>query len=106
MGLITKIFPRSSFRIALWLTMSVLVVQMIAMEFHHHDLLEVDSDCVSCHLAAMTPVPGPSAPVIVPVPVLIFAYHLALEPVLFAPQGLKTYLRPYPQAPPGHLFQV
>jgi hypothetical protein len=101
---IPRTFSHRGFPFAIWLAIGVLLVQMVAMEFHHHDLFEVDADCPSCQLAAMHPAPAPSTPVIVPVPVLTFKYYAALEPVLLFPPIIRAYLNPYPQAPPQYIL--
>jgi hypothetical protein len=94
------LYSRRSFLVAMWLSVCILLVQMVAMGFHHHDLAEVVDDCPSCHLGDLHPTPAPPAPVAIPVPVLAFVYHIAVEPVLFPPPGVRSYLSPYPQAPP------
>jgi hypothetical protein len=99
-------FSHRGFMLAIWLSISILLVQMIAMEFHHHDLFVVDNDCPSCELDAMHPAPTPSTPLIVPVPVLAFTYYMAVEPVLFSPPDIRPYLSPYPQAPPRRFKTV
>jgi hypothetical protein len=91
---------------AMWLAVGVLLVQMIAMEFHHHSLFEVDNDCPSCQLDAMHPAPTPSTPVAVPVPVLAFVFYIAVEPAPYTPPDIRSYLSPYPQAPPPVLHQL
>ena len=85
---------------AAWLAIAVLLTQLLAMDFHHHSLFELDSDCPSCQLDAMHPAPAPAAPVLAPVPERGFAYHVAIEPTPFSPPDLRPYLAPYPQAPP------
>jgi hypothetical protein len=87
----------------MWLAVGVLLVQMIAMEFHRHALFEVDNDCPSCQLDAMHPAPTPASPVAVPVPVLAFSFHIAVEPTPVTPPDIRPYLSPYPQAPPRRL---
>jgi hypothetical protein len=86
--------------LVMWLAIAVLLVQMVAMEFHRHALFEVDNDCASCQLDAMHPAPTPATPVAVPVPVLAFSFHIAVEPTPHAPPDIRSYLSPYPQAPP------
>jgi hypothetical protein len=83
-----------------WLAIAVLLTQLLAMEFHHHSLFEVDNDCPSCQLDAMHPAPAPATAVLAPVPERSFAYHVAVEPAPLAPLDLQLYLSPYPQAPP------
>jgi len=95
-----RTFSGHGFLAAVLLPISILLLQMVAMEFHHHDLLQVDDDCPSCQLGAMHPAPTPAAPALVPVPVLAFAYHVAVEPALPTPPDIRPYLSPYPQAPP------
>jgi hypothetical protein len=101
-----RTFSGRGFLAAVLLLISILLLQMIAMEFHHHDLFEVDDDCPSCQLGAMHPAPTPTAPVVVPVPVLAFTYHVAVEPALSTPPDIRSYLSPYPQAPPRRFIPV
>lgn len=86
-----------------WLAIAVLLMQLLAMEFHHHSLFEVDDDCPSCQLDAMHPAPAPATPVLAPVAERSFAYHVAVEPAPLPPLDLRLYLSPYPQAPPQRL---
>jgi DNA-binding helix-hairpin-helix protein with protein kinase domain len=86
-----------------WLVIGVWLVQLVAMEFHHHPLFDIDNDCPSCQLDAMHPAPAPSTPVAAPVPVRSFSFHVAVEPALSIPSDIRSYLSPYPQAPPSRL---
>jgi hypothetical protein len=97
--------PRLSFRIAFWLAMSVLVTQLLAMQFHHHDLSETDSGCVSCTIGAMPPAPPSSAAPKIAL-LLQLVYRLADEPVLLGPPDRRSYLSPCAQAPPRRLFPI
>ncbi|HEY4318209.1 MAG TPA: hypothetical protein VGN04_11440 [Herbaspirillum sp.] len=89
-------------RLTIWLLIGVLLVQLLAMEFHRHSLFDIDSDCPSCQLDTMHPAPAPSAPVAVTVPVRAFTFLAMVEPALFLPLDVRPYLSPYPQAPPRH----
>lgn len=86
--------------LAAWLAIVVLLTQLLAMEFHHHSLFDVDNDCPSCQLDAMHPAPAPATPILAPVPERMFSYYIAVEPAPFSPPDLRPYLAPYPQAPP------
>jgi hypothetical protein len=93
-------FKTRFYQIALWLAMTILVLQLIGMAFHNHGLAEEPDDCVSCNLAAVFPAPAPPVPELAPVPILVFVYYLALAPAYFFVPGTKRYLLPYSQAPP------
>jgi len=85
--------------------MGILVMQMLAMQFHHHDLSETDSGCVSCNIGAMPPAPPSSAAPKIAL-LLQLVYRLAAEPALLTPPDLKSYLSPCAQAPPRRLFPI
>lgn len=88
------------YQIALWLAMTILVLQLIGMAFHNHGLAEESDDCVSCNLAAVFPTPAAAPPVVALVPILVFVYYVALAPAYFFVPGTKRYLLPLSQAPP------
>jgi hypothetical protein len=85
---------------ALWLALTILVVQLVGTAFHHHSLAEISSDCISCDLAADFSSPVPSSPVPVLTPVLVFAYRTAVEPFYAFIPAQKHFLIPHSQAPP------
>ncbi|AMP00694.1 hypothetical protein CAter282_2858 [Collimonas arenae] len=88
-------------QLALWLALTILVIQLIGMAFHNHSLAEQSSDCISCDLAADFPAPVPTVPVPVLTPVLVFAYHAAVELVYAFVPAPHNYLTPHSQAPPA-----
>jgi hypothetical protein len=93
--------PRA-FRVLLWLCMAVFTVGVLLSSLHHHDLADVKTDCVSCHVAGnlLADLP-PVNPVLMAV-LLAVAYLLARLPVYcFTPA--PSYLIPARQAPPAVL---
>ena len=92
--------PSLRYQFTVWLTIAILVLQLVGMAFHNHGLAEESDDCVSCNLAAVFPAPAAPPPVVAPAPIPVIVYHIALEPVYaFVPEA-RTYLIPYPHAPP------
>ena len=93
--------PRA-FRALVWLCMAVFTVGVLLSSLHHHDLADVKTDCVSCHVAGnlLADLP-PVNPVLMAV-LLAVAFVLARLPVYcFTPA--PSYLIPARQAPPAFL---
>jgi len=94
-------FRASLRRILLVLCALTLSLQLIGSGFHHHDLDEQLSDCVSCHVTSHANAALPAAPPLLLAVFLAVAYVLARlpRPPLVV---LRQYLIPSPQAPPRH----
>lgn len=96
---------RSSFhRLVLWLTMLILVVQLIGMAFHNHSLAQRSFECVSCDLAVVLPAPVTVVPVVILAAHLFFAYDIARRKEYYFSLLQEAYLFPYSQAPPRVFF--
>ena len=89
------------YRVALYIAMSILVVQLIGMAFHKHDITEDSSDCVSCYLAAHLPSGVPPVSMDIAPTLTILYYRLASLPRYFF-VAQQSYLVPLSQAPPRH----
>lgn len=81
------------------LLIAVLSLQMMGAGWHDHDLIEPDTDCVSCYVNAHFP---SSLPVPAPAVLAIFSLFMVV-PVLHLPASLhitNTCLNPPSRAPP------
>lgn len=95
----SRTLPRAM-RVLVWLCVAVFTVGLLLASTHRHDLADVKTDCVSCHVAGNLLGDLPPAHALVLAVLLAVAWVLARLPVYcFTPA--PSYLIPARQAPPA-----
>jgi hypothetical protein len=95
----SRTLPRAM-RVLVWLCVTLFTVGLLLASTHHHDLADVKTDCVSCHVAGNLLADLPPVNAVLMAVLLAVAYVLARLPVYrFAPA--PSYLIPARQAPPA-----
>ena len=86
-----------------WLAAFALVLQLIAIGHHNHDLEKNPSDCISCYLTAHYAGNAPTVAPALPVIIVTYLYLAALPELQFFFRSPR-FLIPHSQAPPEVRF--
>jgi hypothetical protein len=83
----------------------MLAWQLIASAFHHHDLTQEPSNCVSCQIAGHFPADLPVVGIAMPAILWVLVYRIVSLP-RYVSVTAQSYLIPLCQAPPAHTFHA
>jgi hypothetical protein len=84
-----------------WFIIIALLIQLIALTQHHHDLASHPDDCEACYIIALSSGGGtpPIYSAILALP-FIQVSGIAVHPDYVIHASSRNFIRPLPQAPP------
>lgn len=87
-------------RIAQWLLLLVVALQLVGDAFHHHKLADDDRNCPACYMSLHAPAAMPTVVADVAATPLLFRYLIHPQPI-YRFVARQSYLIPQSQAPPS-----